>query len=706
MYLKTLLTLLLFSFIECNSQRNTMPAKKYTNDLIKETSPYLLQHAHNPVNWKAWNHETLELAKKENKLLLISAGYAACHWCHVMEHESFENDTVAKLMNDNFICIKVDREERPDIDQIYMDAVQLLTGRGGWPLNAVALPDGRPFWGGTYFPKNNWIGALTEIANLWQTDPEKVITYAQRLTEGVRNKDQIVLNTNKKVFKPSDFNSIISNWHTFFDTDLGGYNRAPKFPIPNNYHFLLRQAVQSKDKPLMDFVNTTLTKMAYGGIYDHIGGGFARYSTDTKWHIPHFEKMLYDNAQLVSLYADAYLVTKNELYKKTVYQTLAFVARELTDDTGAFYSSLDADSDNENGVSEEGAFYVWKEHELKEILNTDFDLFKDYYNINKFGYWENDNYVLIRNKSDEEIAKKNKISPNELIAEREKWQSLLLDEREKKIRPGLDDKTLTSWNALMLRAYIDAYRVFDDSVFLEVAQKNVRFLLVNMLRQDGGLNRNYKNKQSNINAYLEDYAILIDALISLHEVTLEEKWLHYAKQLTDYTLDHFFDTETQLFYFTSDEDQLLITRKIEITDNVIPSSNSTMARNLFKLSHYYSNTYYKKVSKQMLNTIFDKIASYPSGYSNWLQLLSDYAGNFYEVAISGSDALEKLKDFNKVYIPNKLVVGSVIKNNLPLLKNRYIKNSTQFYICVDNACQMPTERVEEALKQIQVVYEP
>ena len=705
MYLKTLLTLLLFTFLGCYSQTtSTMSVHKYTNDLIHETSPYLLQHAHNPVNWKAWNQKTLDLAQKENKLLLISIGYAACHWCHVMEHESFENETVAKLMNDNFICIKVDREERPDIDQIYMDAVQLLTGRGGWPLNAVALPDGRPFWGGTYFPQDKWVGTLTEIASLWVSDPIEIEGYAQNLTEGIQNKDIISLNEEVREFESSNLKSIVANWQNFFDRDLGGYNRAPKFPMPNNYHFLLRHAVQSNDENLMDFVNTTLTKMAYGGIYDHIGGGFSRYSTDTKWHVPHFEKMLYDNAQLVSLYSDAYLVTKNELYKETVYQTLEFVARELTDESGAFYSSLDADSDNEAGKSEEGAFYVWKENELKEALNTDFVIFKDYYNINSYGFWEKDNYVLIRNKSVQEIAKKNKISVNELITKRTEWQSLLLEKREKRARPGLDDKALTSWNALMLKAYIDAYRVFDDQRFLAAAHKNVRFLLTKMLRQDGGLNRNYKNGQSNINAFLEDYASFIDALISLHEVTLEEKWLQYAKQVTDYTLDHFLDIESQLFYFTSDEDEQLITRKMETTDNVIPASNSIMARNLFKLSHYFANNFYAKLSEQMLNNVYDKIGPYASGYSNWLQLVSNFTGDYYEVAISGPNALDKLKEFNKTYIPNKLIVGSTTKSELVLLQNRFDKTSTQFYICVNNACQMPTGQSEKAIGQIKIEY--
>jgi len=688
----------------CNSQNEPSSEHKFTNNLIRETSPYLLQHAHNPVNWYAWNNESLALAKKENKLLLISIGYAACHWCHVMEHESFEDEAVANFMNENFICIKVDREERPDIDQIYMEAVQLLKGSGGWPLNAVALPNGKPFWGGTYFPKENWLNVLTEISKLWQSEPEKIETYAEELTDGIKKNNLVESNATKGDFASSQLNDIVFTWKTYFDNNMGGYNRAPKFPMPNNYHFLLRHAVQSEDKELMEYLKKTLTKMAYGGIYDHIGGGFARYSTDKKWHIPHFEKMLYDNAQLVSLYSDAYLVTKNELYKETVFQTLEFVSRELTDENGAFFSSLDADSLNDLKVSEEGAYYYWKEADLKMHLGTDFDIFRHYYNISEYGKWEHDNYVLIRKESKEKIAKSHNITIEELNSKISSWQDVLLSVREKRALPGLDDKVLTSWNALMLKGYVDAYRVFDEPNFLEIAIKNAQFIKDKMLREDGGLNRNFKNGKSNINAYLEDYSTFVEALISLYEVSLEDEWLDLAKEITDYAFTHFYDEKAGMFYFTSDLDEQLISKVIETTDNVIPSSNSIMAQNLFKLSHYFSDKQYMLISEQMLNNVFEKSKQYAPSYSNWLQLTANFSSNYYEVAISGPEAIQKLKEFNKVYIPNKLIVGSTTKSDFPLLANRFDANTTQLYICVNNACKMPTDEVQEALKLVTITY--
>ncbi|MCF6168875.1 thioredoxin domain-containing protein [Lutibacter sp.] len=677
---------------------------KYTNNLIKETSPYLLQHAHNPVNWYAWNKETLELAKKENKLIIISIGYSSCHWCHVMEHESFEDEEVAKVMNENFISIKVDREERPDIDQVYMNAVQLMTGRGGWPLNCIALPDGRPIWGGTYFPKENWINALNQLADLYKNTPEKTIEYAEKLTEGVKNSELVHFKKKHTENTFSNLNLAVQKWETTMDVDLGGRKGAIKFPMPNNYEFLLRYAVQAKDAKILDYVNTTLTNMAYGGIYDQVGGGFARYSTDKKWHIPHFEKMLYDNGQLVSLYSKAFQATKNELYKNTVYHTLNFIERELTSDEGAFYSSLDADSNNEKNELEEGAYYVWKKENLKTLLGSDFKLFSDYYNINTYGIWENNNYVLIRKNSDAEITKKHSISISKLQNKVTIWQKLLLKERAKREKPRLDDKTLTSWNALMLRGYIDAYAAFNEKHFLDIAIKNATFIYTKQIQEKGSLNHNYKNGRSTINGYLEDYATVIDAYIALYEITFNEIWLNTAKQLTDYTFDHFYDTEKAMFYFTSDEDANLITRKMEIEDNVIPASNSIMAKNLFKLSHYYSNNYYLKVSKQMLENVKENAQQYGSGYSNWLQLMANYVGNYYEIAISGENALEKTIELNQMYIPNKLIAGSTKQSSLPLMEGRYNKNETLIYICVDGACQLPVDNTEEALNQLKITF--
>lgn len=672
----------------------------HTNDLIHETSPYLLQHAHNPVNWKPWNEESLALAKKENKLIIISIGYAACHWCHVMEHESFENDSVAKIMNDHFINIKVDREERPDIDQVYMSAVQLMTGRGGWPLNCIALPDGKPIYGGTYFQKEQWMSILNQLVDVYQNEPEKTIEYAEKLTEGVKNSELIKLNTNSSNFNIEEIHKAVSIWEKGLDYTLGGQQKAPKFPMPNNYHFLLRYGFQSQNKNISNYTNTTLTKMAYGGIYDQIGGGFSRYSVDEKWHVPHFEKMLYDNGQLVSLYADAYLLTKNELYKETVVETLTFVERELMNENGAFYSSLDADSFTPEDELEEGAFYVWTIKELKELIADDFEVFKDYFNVNSYGHWEHENYVLIRTKSDEEISKEHNLSVKKLKEKVNHWKAVLLKERSKKERPRLDDKTLTSWNALMLKGYADAYRVFNDQHYLEIALKNANFLIKNQLREDGGLNHNYKNGKSTINGYLEDYAILIDALITLYEVTLDEQWLNISKELTDYTYIHFYDKTSGMFFFTSDEDVSLIARKMEISDNVIPASNSIMARNLAKLSHYYSNSIYLRTSKQMANNIKENINRYPSGYSNWLQLMSDFSSDYYEVAISGTNAIQKLKELNQHYIPNKLIAGSTKESNISLMQNRYNKNETLIYVCVNGTCQLPVENTNDALEQI------
>ncbi|WP_347922979.1 thioredoxin domain-containing protein [Pontimicrobium sp. SW4] len=673
---------------------------KHTNELINETSPYLLQHAHNPIHWKAWNDNTLAEAKEKNRLIIISVGYAACHWCHVMEHESFEDIEVAQVMNDNYINIKVDREERPDIDQVYMNAVQLLTGSGGWPLNVVTLPDGRPVWGGTYFRKKQWINTLNQIADLYNSNPEKLYEYATKLEAGIKALDIVNLNTNEAKFEKTTINNAINSWSQSFDYEKGGTNRAPKFMMPNNLLFLLREAYQNNHIELQKYVNITLTKIAYGGIFDHVGGGFSRYSVDDKWHIPHFEKMLYDNAQLVSLYSDAYLATKNPLYKEVVYETLDFVERELTNTDGTFYSSLDADSINRKGELEEGAFYVWTEKELKILLNEDFELFSDYYSINDYGFWEHDNYVLIRKDSDEIITKKHNITSKYLKEKIKQWKSLLLEEREKRHRPRLDDKILTSWNALMTKGYIDAYRVFNEERFLNPAKKNAHFIIKTQSKEDGGLNHNYKEGKSTINGYLEDYATTIEAFIALYENTLNEKWLHHSRNLTNYTLDHFFDETSKMFFFTSNQDTSLVSRTIEYRDNVIPASNSIMAKNLFKLSHYYNNASYERIAIIMLNNMLPELEKYPSAFSNWMDLMLNYTSNYYEVAIVGKHAEEKVNTLNKTYLPNKLIAGSYSENDLPLLKSRYSQDKTLIYVCVNKACKLPVSRVDQAIDLI------
>jgi hypothetical protein len=678
-----------------------MKPNKHTNSLIKENSPYLLQHAHNPVNWYPWNDETLELAKAQNKLLIISVGYAACHWCHVMEEESFEDESVAEIMNAGFINIKVDREERPDIDQVYMNAIQLMTGRGGWPMNVVALPDGRPIWGGTYFRKEQWTSTLQQITDLFKTDPEKMYEYAAKLEKGLKQLQLIPENGTTKELLREDFPPILKKWEQTFDKEYGGSQQAPKFIIPSNFQFLLRYSIQNKDPELKKYVLRSLDKISYGGIFDPIEGGFSRYSVDVRWHIPHFEKMLYDNAQLVSLYSQAYSATKIKWYKEVVQQSLQFVKQNLTDASGAYYSSLDADSLNSEGKLEEGVFYSWEPSELKRILKDDFELFSDYYNINSFGRWEADKYVLIRTQSDSEISEKHQISEEKLIQKKNNWREILKEYRDKRDKPRLDDKQITSWNAMMLTGYVDAYKALNISKYLQAALVNGDFILKNILQPDGSLKHSNKNGESRINAYLEDYAYVIEAFIKLFQVTLDKKWLVKSKELADYSILHFYDKKVELFYFTSHKDRPLITRNIDFTDNVISSSNSVMAKNLFLLSKYFENEDFLEMSKNMLTKISDHIKEYPQGHSNWLDLKLNFTDVFYEIVVTGDNAVEIINDLNSSYLPNILIDGTVKEDNSrPLTKNRYQNGKDLIYICSDGTCQLPVRSVRECLKLI------
>ncbi len=669
------------------------------NQLISETSPYLLQHANNPVHWKAWNKESLALAQKNNKLIIISIGYSACHWCHVMEHESFENNEVAETMNQYFINIKVDREERPDVDAIYMKAIQIMTGRGGWPLNVVALPDGRPVWGGTYFRKDEWISTLEKLQHIYQSSPEKMIEYAEKLQLGINSLNFSNTETTSDLLNQNCIEPLIEKWKKSFDWDFGGMARAPKFMMPNNYKFLLRYGHQENKQDLLDFVNLTLTKMAFGGLFDTVDGGFSRYSVDMKWHVPHFEKMLYDNGQLISLYADAYKLTQNPLYKEVIEKTLQFVSRELINNENGFYCALDADSLDQNGHLEEGAFYVWNQSNLEKIINEDFHLFSQVFNVNEFGYWENNNYVLIQNQDLETIAKSNKIKLSALQNKKKNWEKLLFNEREKRSKPRLDDKSLTSWNALMLKGYIDAFKALGDEKYLEIATKNAHFIIDKLLLPEGNLLHNYKNGNANINGYLEDYCFVIEAFISLYEVTIDEEWLRISKQLTDYCFDHFYDETAQFFSFTSKNDEPLIANHFETEDNVIPASNSVMANNLFQLSVYFQNQYYESICMKMLKKIIPNI-DYPSAYSNWLNVLLNYSEQQKELGVCGEMALEYLSKINREYRPNLLVAGANKISELPFLKDRYVENEMLFYVCQNQTCQLPTSNFNEVLNKI------
>lgn len=673
---------------------------QYTNSLIHETSPYLLQHAHNPVSWYAWNDETLEKAVKENKLILVSIGYSACHWCHVMEHESFEDEAVAAIMNKHFICIKVDREERPDIDQVYMLAVQLMTGHGGWPLNCFALPDGRPVYGGTYFQKEQWKNILLNLADLYRNERPRMFDYAEKLTEGVKQAELIKANKSENELSTDILTQSYTRWKNRFDYAEGGASRAPKFPLPNNYQFLLRYVYsnvipQEEKETLLQHIELTLQKMAYGGIYDQLGGGFSRYSVDNVWKVPHFEKMLYDNSQLVTLYCEAFQATKNPLYKQVVYETLTFVKRELTSPEGGFYSALDADSE---GI--EGKYYVWTKAELQTLLKEDFDLFADYYNVNEEGLWEHDSYILLRKLPDAEIAEKYDISEEVLTQKINQLKSKLLVVREQRIHPGLDDKILTSWNALMLKAYTDAYKLFQEPEFLNCAEANAHFLLQNQFRADNGLNHNYKNGKSTINGYLEDYCFTIEALIALYEATFNEHYLLAADKLMTYCIQHFSDKKSGMFYFTSDEDKALISRKMELSDNVIPASNSSIAKSLFILGHHFEREEYIEMSRKMLSNMLDEMVNYGAGYSNWAMLLLYFVQPFHEIVIAGNNAIKKQKEFSEYYLPNSLFAGSTSESELPLLQNRWTENQTLIYVCSNKTCSRPETEARETLKHI------
>lgn len=670
------------------------------NELQKETSPYLLQHAKNPVHWKAWNDETLAKAQNENKLIIISIGYSACHWCHVMEHESFENIEVANVMNNNFINIKIDREERPDIDAVYMKAVQLMTGRGGWPMNVVALPDGRPVWGGTYFKKNDWINSLEKLQELYIEKPDLLVEYADKLTEGISSISLIPLNENNSVFGNEEFENLIKKWKKSFDWEFGGMARAPKFMMPNNYEFLLRLGVKQKSQELLDFVNLTLTKMAYGGIFDVVDGGFSRYSVDMKWHIPHFEKMGYDNGQMVVLYCNAYKVFGNDLFKEIVFKTLNFIEKEWLSSYGSFYSAFDADSLNEENKLEEGAFYSWKKTELQEIISDDFELFSKVFNINEFGFWENENYVLIQNNSLEEIANENMITTELLKSKKSNWEKKLYDYREQRKKPLLDDKCLTSWNAIILKGFAEAYKTFGEENYKCIAINNGEFIVKNCWSEDGFLFRNFKNGKSSITGYLEDYAHVIDAFISLYEITLDEKWLFYSKQLTHYCFDYFYNEKQQFFSFKHKNDSQLISEHFEIEDNVIPSANAVMARNLKKLSVYYENNYFETIAKKMLQNILP-IIDYASAFSNWLQLYLDFDEQHKELAICGKESDYFVEKINKKYLPNITIAATEKDSMLPFLRNRTHNDKTYFYLCENKSCSAPTESFETILQNIE-----
>lgn len=669
------------------------------NKLKYSSSPYLQQHSSNPVHWQEWGEEALQQAKDENKPLIISIGYAACHWCHVMEHESFSNEEVANFMNENFVCIKVDREERPDVDRIYMDAVQIITGQGGWPLNAFAMPDGKPFFAGTYFNKTKWMEVLSKISDLYQNDYEKVVDYANQLTQGINSNTLLEsVNVDEMKFSKSDYELLFPSWKSQIDYSKGGFKRAPKFPLPIAWEYLLQYHYLSGNRDALQAVKITLDEMAKGGIYDQIGGGFARYSVDEYWKVPHFEKMLYDNAQLVSLYSHGFQLTKSERYAEIIKETLIFVERELINSKGGFYSSLNADSEGE-----EGKFYVWTYNEFYDALNDDLaDLIADYYQISENGNWEHGKNILLPKYSKEKFSEKNNLSLAQFNNALKKADLKLLNYREKRERPSTDDKVLTSWNALMLKAYVDAFRALGDEKYLQSAITNAKFIEANMLNGDEGLFRNYMNNKASINAFLDDYSLLAQAYLELYSITFDKHWLDLSKDLVDFTIEHFLDKKTGMFFYTSDNSESLIARKFETTDNVIAASNSILANVLFKLSHYFNDEEYLNISKQMLANVLDEVKKSGPWYANWALLSGMLSFDVNEVAIMGEKAVEKNHLMQMEYLPTSIFLGGEIEN-LPLLENRLVNGQTLIYVCKNKTCNLPVSNVEDALKQLKII---
>jgi uncharacterized protein len=669
------------------------------NKLIHSTSPYLLQHAHNPVDWHPWNEETLEKARALDKMLLISIGYSACHWCHVMERESFEDEKVAEIMNRHFVCIKVDREERPDVDQVYMSAVQMITGRGGWPLNCFALPDGRPFFGGTYFRKEQWMNLLENIAVLYETRRNDLEAQAESITEGVRNDDILGFEIIETAASGEDLEHAVSNLKRQFDREDGGLAGAPKFPMPVLLGFLLNYSLHKKDEQVKEFLVLTLRKMAFGGIYDQIGGGFARYSTDSRWHVPHFEKMLYDNAQLVSLYSHAYQAFRDPIFKETVEETLEFIRREMTGPEGGFYSSLDADSEGE-----EGKFYTWTEKDLREIVGNHTDLIHKYYQVGGDGLWEDNRNILVRKAPAADFARSVGLQPSTFRTILRSAREKLLKARSKRVRPGLDDKILVSWNALMAKGYADAYLALGKPEYLDAAIRTAEFLLQKATTPDGGLYHNISGKSSQINGFLEDYASVIEMLITLYQAGFNERWLRNALDLAEYAIRNFYDGENHIFYFTSQNDPELIARKAEIYDNVIPSSNSMMAWALHYLGLAFDRPDFTDISERMLqgiNSRFQipdsKFRINLSSFANWASLWLETEKESNVIAVTGLEFYEKIQAIRQFHFPGLIYFGSDQPSQLTYLQNRFVEGKTMIYYCTGKECKLPTEDPAEIL---------
>ena len=678
----------------------------HTNRLVHESSPYLLQHAHNPVDWFPWGEEALRKAKKEDKPILVSIGYAACHWCHVMERESFEDESTARMMNQYFVNIKIDREERPDLDHIYMDAVQSITGSGGWPLNVFLTPEAKPFYGGTYFPperahnRASWKEILEGIHKAYREKKHEIISQAENLTEHLQSANSFGFQNKSSQEKNSTvtnehLNTITQNLLQSGDTVWGGFGKAPKFPQTFSIQFLLRQYHFTKNEAALQQALLSIDKMIAGGIHDQLGGGFSRYSTDNEWLAPHFEKMLYDNALLISVIAEAFQITANPTYSKTIQDCIAFIERELNSEEGGYFCALDADSE---GV--EGKFYTWSLAEIQELLKDDAVIFCKYYQIENAGNWEHTNILWVRD-SPEDFARLNGLELAEFEKLIERSKKILFEARTKRVRPSLDDKILLGWNALMNTAYSKAYAALGIESYKEIAKRHMLFLEKNFSQSDGKWFHTYKNGQAKQSAFLDDYAYLIQALIHLQEITGDGSYLLKSQELMEMAIAHFKEEETGFFYFTHDQQNDVIIRKKEIYDGATPSGNSIMASNLLYLSKVFDRREWVLLAQRLSNTLQENTIKYPGSFGIWASILQLYCFEVMEIAITGRDFEKNLPTVMKKYIPNKIIQsGETNFSNFPLLANRETAIPVAFYICKNFTCLRPFYNIVDFLANV------
>ncbi len=685
-----------------------MAGEKHTNRLIHETSPYLIQHAHNPVDWYPWGDEAFAKAKSENKPVLLSIGYSACHWCHVMEHESFEDEAIAGLMNDNFVNIKVDREERPDLDQIYMNAVQMLTHHGGWPMTVFLTPEGVPFYGGTYFPpedRYNMPGfprVLESIAAAYRERPDDVKETAVSILQGLRSFGSARESTERLTDDLLEIASVgISRG---YDRTHGGFGGAPKFPPAMTLEFLLRVHHRTGDEEAIEIVRHTSRMMAEGGIYDQLGGGFHRYSTDARWLVPHFEKMLYDNALLSRLYLHLYQVTGEEFTRRTATGILDYVVREMTDSAGGFYSTQDADSEGH-----EGKFFVWPVEEIKQILgDDDARLFSNYYNVTAAGNFEGQN-ILNVTRPVEEIAAEEKVSVEHLQNVLTRSAAKLLTVREQRIKPGRDEKILTAWNGLMLASFAEAGAILEREDYTEVARRNARFVLDN-LRRDELLLRTYKDGIAKLNGYLEDYAYLAEGLLTLFETTGEMVWFSEAVEIANKMIAEFWDEDYGGFFFTGKSHEELIVRTKDYYDNATPSGNSVAADLLLRLAVFTDTSDYRARAVTVLRQVEELLRRHPAAFGRTLCALDFYLATPKEVAIVGDHSRAEtralVREVWKNYLPNKVVAQSPLAEPetarlIPLLRDRPLQNGQPTaYVCENYTCKEPVNTPQRLAAQL------